>query len=273
MLSVIIPVGPNRNGHQAVASLADAGLMDGDEVIVVGDGHSPLIHLPADLTAQFRITGISPQQGANAARNHGIQLAKNAIMCFLDDDDAYLPEALNTIRAQANAHPSQLAWSIDWTFSGKPSSCLKRPSRLTKENLWKRNIAGGCSCMVVRRKVFETVGYFDEALPAMQDWDFWLRIAKYTTIYRISRPLVCYNNISNNRISTCSETRLRGLQILLDKHGSTWPRHVIAFHRARIGKIRYILRQGRICSIFQIRAPIASCYFIISVLVYPRSVR
>lgn len=267
MLSVIIPVGPSRNARAAADSLQSAGLENGDEVIFIGDGHLPEVPLPDSVAPFASITLIQPKAGANAARNHGIRLARNPILCFLDDDDAYLPGALHIIRAHAQSQPEQHAWSADWRCLRKQSHPrIKRPNLLSENSLHKRNIAGGCSSMIVRKAVFDTTGLFDETLPSMQDWDMWLRLAKQAPIKRIKQPLICYNNELTNRISTQLKIRLKGLQLLLEKHAVNWTADEIAFHSSRIAGLAYTLGKGSFKAIPHFKAPLASSYFCLRAL-------
>ena len=46
------------------------------------------------------------------------------------------------------------------------------------------------SAVMLRRALFERAGGFDETLPACEDYDLWLRIARHTPVWLIDRPLV-----------------------------------------------------------------------------------
>jgi GT2 family glycosyltransferase len=269
MLTVIIPIGPGRNGREAAKSLPDAGLKDEDEVIFVGDGHLPSVAFDDSLSDRIKVTSIHPRAGANAARNHGIASAKNAIICFLDDDDSYAPGALESVRRQIQSNPSQSIWSADWLFRKKQYSIpTNRSSCLSEKQLRKRNIAGGCSSMIVRKSIFDHVGLFDENLPSMQDWDMWLRLAKHAPIHRIPHPLIHYNNESTHRISTSLPRKLSGLRMLLQKHAFNWPPRTVAFHESRIASIAYALGQESLSAVFRMHAPLASCYFSLMAIRY-----
>jgi glycosyltransferase involved in cell wall biosynthesis len=94
-VSVIVPV------HNGAAYLAEAlqsvaaQTLRALEVIVVDDGStdgtSELLRRWSD--ARLRVAR-QPQQGAGAARNHGVLLARAPYLAFLDADDVWTPTKL-----------------------------------------------------------------------------------------------------------------------------------------------------------------------------------
>ncbi len=265
-LSIIIPVGQGRDARAALDSLGNAGLRAGDEVLLVGDGHRPAAGEGFEDLPLRRIELETPA-GAGGARNEGARMARNELLCFLDDDDAYLPGALDVIRQAAESAPEQAVWSLTWRFlSGRPCR-ERRPPILREKDLCRRNRAGGGSCMVLRRRIFDDVGGFDPAMAAMQDWELWLRLARAAEAgIRVIRPsLVVYDDRPVSRISTNLGKRIRGLEQLLERHGADWPEGVVAFHRARLAALRFQQGSCPRAAIFQWRAPLASVYYMLRV--------
>lgn len=261
--SIIVPVGPTRTALPALESLLHAGLRKGDEIIIVGDGRE--ISIPSRFgRLPIRSFSTPTSQGANAARNLGAQNAANPLLCFLDDDDQYSPDGLPEIAATISGTPSCGAWALGWRFlSRKKKNFTSYPRKITEPMIWKRNRAGGCSSMVVRKTVFEEAGGFDPDMPSMQDWDLWLRLSRITAINRISKPLVLYDDQPGIRISTNPHARLRGLEQLLKKNFSRWPAGVRAFHQARIAAIRHARGEIGWPAIFQRADPLGSFYFML----------
>lgn len=258
--SIIIPVGPKRDAHTALGSLLTAELEEGDEVIVVGDGHQP--EVPESCAAlPIWIEELEAGNGANAARNQGAARAGNDIFCFLDDDDAYVRGALSTLRQRIIENPEARAWSLGWQFRSGRSS-RSRPDWLSEKHLCERNVAGGCSCMVLRRDTFEQAGRFDPDMPAMQDWDLWLRVAQATPIRAIKDEIILYEDRCSGRISTDSARRIAGFECLLEKNHSLWPASVVSFHESRLASVRASVGKGTAGKVFRWRAPIASVYFL-----------
>ena len=266
MFSVVIPVGPGRDAARALASLRAAGVGEDDEVILVGDGHVPVV-APAFAGLPLRVISLRERGGANAARNEGARAAGSPWVCFLDDDDAYTEGSLRALRNRITAYPDAVVWSAGWRIqSGRRVRFLRRPAVMREPHLWKRNHAGGCSSMILRRGLLDDLGGFDEAMPSMQDWDMWLRISRQHGIHAINEPLVLYNDHTGPRISTNTESRLAGLERLLQKHGTRWPRSVRAFHRARLQSERYAAGKCAWTAVPQVGAPLASLYFLFRAL-------
>lgn len=261
--SIIVPVGPGRTALPALESLTTAGLQGGDEVLIVGDGQEVPIP-PRFRDLPLRGLSTTTRQGANAARNLGAHNARNPILCFLDDDDRYSPDSLSEIAAYISEASACGAWALGWRFlSGKKQYFTNYPKRITEPTIWKRNLAGGCSSMIVRKAVFEEAGGFDPAMPAMQDWDLWLRLSRITVINRVPKAFVLYDDQPGTRISTNQHARLRGLEQLLKKNFSHWPAGVRAFHQARIASIRHALGEVGWPAIFQRADPVGSFYFMV----------
>lgn len=265
--SIIIPVGPGRAARAALSSLRAAGLEAGDEVILIGDGHEPSV--PKDYASfPLKVGCLPPGAGANAVRNEGARMAVNDVFCFLDDDDAYEAGALSVLRQKVRDTTKPHAWSLGWRFrSGRSSRSHARPDRLTEVNLRKRNLAGGCSSMVLTRKAFEDAGGFDPAMLAMQDWDLWLRVAQHGAIEVLHDIHVIYEDRHAGRISTNTERRIAGFERLLEKYGADWTAAELAFHESRLAAARFSTGLGPWWTIFRWRAPLASAYFMWRALV------
>lgn len=276
--SIIIPVGPGRDARTALGSLAAAGLSAGDELIVVGDGHLPNVdtHLVEGLPV--RVLQTPTKGGANAARNLGAAAARNQWLAFLDDDDAYLSDALARMRkavalsvagslsppvaASQVALPPPVAFSLKWRcVSGRRQWFSRRPAVLSERHLWRRNVAGGCSSLLVRKDALDRIGGFDATMPAMQDWDVWLRIARLGPIHTVSEPCILYHDHAGPRISTNLEARMAGFARLLEKHGTNWPARVVAFHRSRLAAWRWRVGRSSLMEIMEPHAPLASVLF------------
>jgi GT2 family glycosyltransferase len=78
------------------------------------------------------------------------------------------------------------------------------------------------SSAVIRRKVLEDVGLFDEDLALAIDYDLWLRIAKRYPFDYVDEPLVQYRT-GHSSLSRRAEERLKTAAAImnrfLDRHG------------------------------------------------------
>jgi glycosyltransferase involved in cell wall biosynthesis len=152
------------------------------EVLVIDDGSS-------DDTARLVksyggiVTYLQEKHRGRPYRNRGILAANGDFVSFIDADDYWHPKKIELqmdLLLQRGA-----AWSIceaQWLDSATDqlidSPGPPIPDGDILEALFLKNFIVA-SAPVVRRQVFEEVGYFRETpdTTASEDWDLWLRIA------------------------------------------------------------------------------------------------
>lgn len=91
--------------RRALQSVADQPLGDQDEVLVIGE--RPAVH---DAAQQFGFVFVPCARGHNWGTDEriaGMRVARGTHLAFLDDDDIYLPGALQVMRATAAQHPDR----------------------------------------------------------------------------------------------------------------------------------------------------------------------
>ncbi len=158
------------------------------EIIVVDDGSTD--NTAAMIKAEFPkvIYLWQENQGVSAARNKGIHHATSEWLAFLDSDDTWLPNKL-----MDQSHALQQAPGIKvchteeiWIRNGVRVNAMHKHKK-TGGWIFKRCLplcAMSPSSIMIHRSVFEHIGYFDESLPACEDYDLWLRItAQYPVLF------------------------------------------------------------------------------------------
>ncbi len=164
------------------------------EVIVVDDGST-------DGTADFIQSNYpdvkvlsQPNKGVSAARNAGIEESSGEWIAFLDSDDQWLSNKIETQSHWLLTHPDVLICHCDeiWIRNNIRVNPKKRHK---KQGGWiYLNCLPLCvispSAVVIHRKVFEAIGIFDETLPACEDYDLWLRITKKFEVGYVDQPLL-----------------------------------------------------------------------------------
>lgn len=121
--------------------------------------------------------------GLSSARNAGLAVAQGELLCFLDADDAFLPDKL---RCQVDF--LQFFPSCDLVFSDYylgdaqlvpyALSCRPPPPMPLREVFVYLNWFGPPFTPLLRTRLRERVGSFDENLRSSEDWDFWLRASR-----------------------------------------------------------------------------------------------
>lgn len=174
-----------------------------EQIIVVDDGS-------ADGTAVIvseyggRINYFwQPNSGPGAARNRGIQEATESWIAFLDADDEWLPDRLESQLRILQAHPD-LVWITgnflrrDWQGQSAPgfasSGKTIRPDRMSFFAAFVRRCWGCTDTMLIRRDLFARVGVFAAKYAITEDLDMWFRIAfECLEIGIVSEPLAVYH--------------------------------------------------------------------------------
>ena len=161
------------------------------ELIVVDDGSF-------DNTAQTmesykdRLTYLfQNNRGVSAARNRGIKAARGQWIALLDSDDEWMP---NKIIRQFEILDSSLLkvchteeiWIRKGVRVNQKEKHQKRGGRIFLECL--PLCAMSPSSIIIHRSVLESVGTFDESLPACEDYDLWLKISARYEVAFVSKP-------------------------------------------------------------------------------------
>jgi len=180
LVSVIIPT-RDRAGlvMRAVASvLAQThGALD---VLVVDDGSTDdtqdrLVRLD---DSRVRLLRHDRPRGVSAARNAGLAAARGDYLALLDSDDTWLPTKVERLLAFARANDYAICQNQEiWMRDGKrvnPGRDQRKMAGDFFEAALVRCLVSPSSVLFSREFV-ETVGTFDETLPACEDYDLWLR--------------------------------------------------------------------------------------------------
>ena len=195
LVSVIIPT--HNRAHmlpRAISSVLAQDFQD-FELIVVEDGST-------DNTREFLKTQKGKVQtiyherckGPAAARNSGIARSSGPLIAFLDSDDQWLPQKLQVQVSYFAKHPEAVACQTQeiWIRRGKrvnPKKIHIKPSGDIFETSLRLCLISP-SAVMIRRDVLDQIGWFDEELPACEDYDLWLRLTARYPVYLIDKPLV-----------------------------------------------------------------------------------
>lgn len=109
-ISVIIPT-YNRGAYlrRTIDSVLNA-CADGDEIIVVDAAVNRDAEVLLDGYGNPKLKYVRQvNQGVSAARNYGLDLARNDLIAYIDDDDEWHPQKLNVQRALLAKHPEAVA--------------------------------------------------------------------------------------------------------------------------------------------------------------------
>lgn len=199
------------------------------ELIVVDD-NSP--DNTSDVVASFtdariRYVKNNPNLKLPRALNRGFSLAKGEYLTWTSDDNLYSNTAIEKMVSRLETGNCDIVYTDYYLFSeedsnGQPLDIQheKLPSKLQLE---KGNHIG--ACFLYTRKVYETVGEYDPELFLVEDYDYFIRIAKKFTFCHIAEPLYYFRRdddtlfLSRFAEVKASDVLVRYKNDLLDEDG------------------------------------------------------
>ncbi|MBY8155778.1 glycosyltransferase family 2 protein [Vibrio fluvialis] len=182
-VSVIIPTKNRKNFLRRALESVIVQLRELDEVIIVDDASDSPNY---DFITDSRVTIVynNKSLGGAKARNIGVEKAKNDILMFLDDDDAWESQKIDTqLKLLENKDVSivysgkKVVWDDSLDKVVRNIDTVKK--NVSTIDLCQCNYVGSTSTVAIRKSDFVTVGGFDENLECFQDFDLWLRLSKF----------------------------------------------------------------------------------------------
>lgn len=174
------------------------------ELIVVDDGSTDAT---ADEVARFddprvRYLRLDQNRGAAAARNAGIRQSAGPLLAFQDSDDEWLPEKLaRHMQAFATCGDEigivysdmERIWR-DGTVHYHRSPDITPGVLIDADTRFYQVCRLGIQSTVIRRECLEAVGDFNEAFPALEDLELFIRLSRRYRFHHLEVPLVRYHD-------------------------------------------------------------------------------
>lgn len=169
------------------------------EMIIVDDGSTDNTEEIVKGYKESRIRYIVKKYnfGVSAARNTGIKNSGGKYIAFLDSDDEWFPEKISCQMKIFQKEDSKCGVVCTGGYiikDNKKTISIKSIS-LSSNSFYRKILLEntvGTSTVLVKKECFEKVGLFDESLKNCEDWDMWIRIAKYYKFIFIKLPLIKY---------------------------------------------------------------------------------
>ena len=171
------------------------------EIIVVNDAGEDVSQVVKSFNQPERIYYINhaKNKGLGAARNTGIQHAGGKYIAYLDDDDLYYADHLETLVQFLENNPYQAAY----TDANRAHQQKEGDDYVTTERnlvysidfnpdlLLVQNITP-VLCMMHAKSCLDQAGWFDETLSVYEDWDLWIRMAHHYPFAHIKKTTCEY---------------------------------------------------------------------------------
>ncbi|MGB3212534.1 MAG: glycosyltransferase family A protein [Desulforhopalus sp.] len=199
------------------------------EIIIVDDGstdRTPEVLHKLSISSKIPVRYYAQEnKGPAAARNLGIKKARFPVIAFLDSDDHWHKRKLEKQYAQ-------LKHLEEYQISHTYEKWLRRGQHLNQKKIHTPRhgdifdhclqlCAVGMSTVMMKKELFDIVGFFDEELRCCEDYDLWLRISCKYPFLLVDEPLTVKEGGREDQVSSqyrigMDKMRIYSLKKLLD---------------------------------------------------------
>ena len=173
-----------------------------DEIIVVDDGSDDKTY---DLLVKSELLDMRGQlpnirylyqenKGVSAARNLGIKEAENEYIALLDSDDAWAETKIErqAFKLEKKNFSCRITHTEEiWLKDGQRINPKKKHKK-SGGFIFEKCLPLCCispSSVLLHRTLFDDYGFFDEKLPACEDYDMWLRLCAFEEVLFVEEAL------------------------------------------------------------------------------------
>mgnify|MGYP003788813267 CR=1 FL=1 len=188
LVSVIVPT-YNRPAMltEAISSIFSQ-TMQSFEIIVVNDAGTDVASVLEKFTDTGKIRFLLHEnnRGLAAARNTGIRAARGKYIAYLDDDDTYYPNHLETLVNFLESNDCRVAYTD--AVRAVQQNTGDGYHTVEKKVLYSRDFDYDAIlvdnfipvlCVIHEKECLCMSGMFDESLPRHEDWDLWIRMSRH----------------------------------------------------------------------------------------------
>ncbi len=160
---------------------------------------------------RIKIIEHSKNKGLSASRNTGINTASAEYIAFLDADDLWKPGFLEKIDFLIETYPQASLFATKYDVLLKNNKTLEHQFQIKDftnhgiiPNFFENNLNQSIfypSCLCVQKKVFESIGLYNESINYSEDVDFNIRSQADFKFAYSDEALVTYLRVSENQIT------------------------------------------------------------------------
>ena len=229
LVSVIIPTYNRPQMLEEAIITVQAQIYKNFEIIVVNDGNENV----EDIVMRFNKGEITyvrhpTNKGLGAARNTGIRLSKGKYIAYLDDDDLYYPDHLETLVTFLEKSHFKVAYTDAYKAYQENKNGIYVTTHheifssqdFDNDYILVNNIAP-ILCFMHEKFCLDEIGLFDESLTTLEDWDLWIRMSRKFKIAHIEKTTceVSLRHAETTQMTTSKRTDFyHSRKIIFDRY-------------------------------------------------------
>jgi GT2 family glycosyltransferase len=197
LVSVIIPTYNRLDTLQAAIESVNAQTFRDFEIVVVNDaGSHELESLIRSLNRRKNISYVrhGVNRGLGASRNTGIGATRGKYIAYLDDDDFFYPDHLETLVGYLEKTGEKVAYTDAHRIFQKQVDGAyvedKRDVPYSHDFDYRAILVSNfvpVLCFLHARSCLRETGGFDESLATHEDWDLWIRMSRKFRMNHIAK--------------------------------------------------------------------------------------
>lgn len=165
--------------------------------------------------------------GQSHAINKGFKKANGDILAWLNSDDVYCSDILTHIGQYFAENPHIMLLSGYCNLSDPDLNIVsvKKTVPFSKEHFLEGGNVPGQPAIFFRKEILEIVGFLNEDLHYVMDWEYWLRISMaipYSQICLMDRPLATARQWAQAKTSVAGAKSIQERESILTKYFYEW---------------------------------------------------
>jgi len=202
-VSIILPTynGASKYLRESIKSCLDQTYRN-LELIIVDDGSFDHTSEVVKSFCDHRVRCIRhlTNMGLPSALNIGFRVSTGELLTWTSDDNEYFTDAIERMVAALRSSGEAAFVYADYyaLYEGTGRTELRKlPDQV---DLARGNCIG--SCFLYTRRVYETIGDYDPRYELVEDYEYWIRVARHFKMLHYPRPLYTYREHSRSLKST-----------------------------------------------------------------------
>lgn len=199
-ISIITPsLNQGKFIEQTIKSVLSQKYPNLEYIIVDGGSTDSTLRILRKYSKQIKWTS-EKDKGQADAINKGMRMAKGDIIAYINSDDYYLPNTFSAVADFFNRNKDAKWLTGDYIIVDEKGKKIQPSVTLYKKLL---RFLGGKNILSIvnyiaqpstfwKRSVVSDVGFFNDSLKYVFDYDYWMRIIRQYPLFRVTSHLSAF---------------------------------------------------------------------------------